>query len=191
MTYDASVKTHTENRERTHLAVDTRAFIDLVIMLLFKYFGASLLGTSAVVLTLIPQKKVEEEQNVNEECRVSLPICILKFQHERLDMGKPCQGYTDKVLQCAGAACNSSEDKAFVSTKIETKICAICQNTGFCTFSKLLAGMKAQEEAFDREQSRVAELQNIGKSSSSGATLSASAVVVLLSALKTAWAVCV
>ena len=166
------------------------AFINLVIMLLFKYFGASLLGTAAVVLTLIPPTKAVEEQNANDKCKVTLPICILKFPHERLDMGKPCQGFTDKVLQCAGAACNSTEDKAFVRTKIETKICAICQNTGFCTFSNLVAGMKAQEEEFDREQSRVAELQNIGKSSSSGATLSASAVFVLLSALKTAWAVC-
>ena len=157
MSYDASINTHTHTHRvgSGHISPLTLvqfALIDLVIMLLFKYFGASLLGTSAVVLTLIPQTKVaEKEQNVSDECMIKLPSCMMKFQHERLDMGKPCQGFTDKVLQCAGAICNSSEDKAFASSKIENKVCALCQNTGFCTFSELAAGMEAQEEAFDRE----------------------------------------
>ena len=166
------------------------AFINLVIMLLFRYLGASLLGTAAVVLTFTVQIRASE--TADKACEQKIHDCLKGFEYERLDAGNDsCTRFIEKVLLCADFACTTKEQKTFAVQEMEHRLCSQCRTFGICTYNELLAEMQAEEAELDKMKSHViTPKSNIGKSSSIGATLSSSAVIVLLSALKTAWSVC-
>ena len=189
MTYNASIKlthahTHTHSHMHTHtvgsrhispLTLVPFAFIDLVIMLLFRYLGAKLLCTAAVVLTFTAQTR--GERNTTHQCTLKVNFCMQELKFERLDEGEnPCKRFTDKVLQCADSECSSFQNKAIAATTIRTKVCAKCQETQICSYGELLAEKDINMPAMQK--------------SSCGAIISARAVVVLLSVLKTVWVVC-
>ena len=126
------------------------------------------------MLTFIAQTR--GEKNASNKCVLKVHDCMQELKFERLDEGEnPCQRFTDKILQCADTECSSLPDKAIVATTIKTSVCAKCQESQICSFGELMA---------EKDANRIA------KQKSNGATLSSSAVVVLLSVLKTAWAVC-
>ena len=166
------------------------AFIDLVIMLLFKYLGASLLGTAAVALMFTAQIRATED--ANKECELRIYGCLKDFQYVRLDADKDsCTRFIEKVVLCAEVACTTKEQKKSVAMDIQKRICSRCQTMGICTYNEILAEKEAESAELDEVGKHAAKTKSsIGKSSSSGATLSSSAVVVLLSALKMAWSVC-
>ena len=164
-------------------------FIDLVIMLLFKYFGATLLGTAAVMLTFIAHTKATDDANL--KCEPKVKTCLKELKKERVEQ---CQIFMDKVLQCAKAECTSSEQKAYIIESLNVTICQQCGRTGICSYEEMMNESVGEGDDATEEGGQIITqenlLQEIGKSSNSGATLPASAVVVLLSALKTAWAFC-
>ena len=89
-----------------------------------------------------------------------------------------CTKFTDKILKCAAQSCTTEDEVRYVKDNIEM-VCKKCQKSGLCSYSEQLA--EAEKMA--------GQGVNTEKSSNSGATLSSSAVVVLLAVLKTAWAV--
>ena len=144
-------------------------------MLLFRYLGAKLLCTAAVVLTFTAQTR--GETNTTHQCTLKVNFCMQEFKFERLDEGEnPCKRFTNKVLQCADSECSSFQNKAIAATTIRTTVCAKCQEKQICSYGELLAQKDANMPSSQK--------------SSSGAVLSASAVVMLLSVLKTVWVVC-
>ena len=159
-------------------------------MLLFKYLGASLLGTVAVVLTFTAQIRASEV--ADKACKQKIYGCLKEFEYERLDArNDSCTRFIEKVLLCAEVVCTTKEQKKSAAQAMENRICSQCRTLGICTYNQFLAEMQAESpELGETGSHRITPKSNIGKSSSSGATLSSSAVIVLLSALKTAWSVC-
>ena len=159
-------------------------------MLLFKYLGTALLGTAAVVLTFTVQ--ITSSEIVDKACEQKIYGCLKEFEYERLDAkNDSCTRFIEKVLLCAEVACTTKEQKETAARGMEHRICSQCRTLGICTYNQFLAEMQAEgAELNERGSHRITPKSNIEKSSCSGATLSSSAVIVLLSALKTAWSVC-
>ena len=86
-----------------------------------------------------------------------------------------------ECTKCAAQSCTKEDEERYVKENTEM-VCKKCQITGLSSYGEQLA----EEEKMPSETGQGVDT---GKSSNSGATLSSSAVVVLLAVLKTAWAV--
>ena len=143
------------------------------------------------MLTFTAQIRASEV--ADKACKQKIYGCLKEFEYERLDAkNDSCTRFIEKVLLCAEVACTTEEQKEPAAQSMEYRICSQCRTLGICTYNEFLAEMQAEgAELGETGIHGITLKSNTGKSGSSGATLSSSAVIVLLSALKTAWSVCI
>ena len=149
-----------------------------VAMLLLQCLKATLLSTVSLAF-ITPTSGISVCSDKGFSClKLSKDDKLVKNDPDNTE----CRKFTDKILKCAAQSCTKEDEVRYVKDNIEV-VCKKCQQTGLCSYGELLA----------EEEKMASEGVDTGKSSNSGtcncATLSSSAVVVLLAVLKTAWAV--